>query len=72
MKNGKMKAWLVREKDEIMQAYKINRFLEEVEESTAQMWKRIEIAAANYAKSSSLENADELYEAIYQVKMKRA
>lgn len=61
-----------REKHEIMQAYKINRFLEEVEESTVQMWKRIEIAAANYAKSPSVENADKLYEAIYRVKRKGA
>ena len=56
-----------REKHEIMQAYKINRFLEEVEESTVQMWKRIEIAAANYTKNPSVENADKLYLAIYGV-----
>ena len=61
-----------REKQEIMQAYKINRFLEDVEESTVQMWKRIEIAAANYAKSPSVENADKLYEAIYRAKRKDA
>ena len=60
-----------REKQEIMQAYKINRFLEEVEESTVQMWKRIEIAAANYAKSPSVENANKLYEAIYRVKLEQ-
>ena len=59
-----------REKQEIMQAYKINRFLEDVEESTIQMWKRIEIAAAAYAKAPSVENADKLYEAIYRVKRK--
>ena len=61
-----------REKHEILQAYKINRFLEEVEESTVQMWKRIEIAAANYAKSPSVENAGKLYEAIYRVKISGA
>ena len=60
------------EKQEIMQAYKINRFLEDVEEATVQMWKRIEIAAANYAKVPSVENADKLYEAIYRVKRKDA
>lgn len=59
-----------REKHEILQAYKINRFLEEVEESTVQMWKRIEIAAANYSKFPSVENADKLYEAIYRVSRK--
>ena len=60
-----------REKQEILQAYKINRFLEEVEESTVQMWKRIESSAAQYAKAPSVENADKLYEAIYRVKRKR-
>lgn len=61
-----------REKHEIMKAYKINLFLEEVEESTVQMWKRIELAAAEYAKAPSVENADKLYEAIYQAKRKSA
>lgn len=61
-----------REKSEIMKAYKINRFLEEVEESTVQMWKQIEIAAAEYAKEPSIENADKLYEAIYRAKRKDA
>lgn len=61
-----------REKQQIMHSYKINRFLEEVEEETVQMWKRIEIAAANYAKNPSVENADELYEAIYRAKRKGA
>ena len=60
-----------REKHEIMQAYKINRFLEDVQESTVQMWKRIEIAAANYAKAPSVETADKLYEAIYGAKRKK-
>ena len=59
-----------REKHEIMQAYKINRFLEEVQESTIQMWKQIEIAAAEYAKAPSVENADRLYQAIYRAKRK--
>lgn len=59
-----------REKHEIMQAYKINRFLEEVEEATIQMWKRIEASSTEYAKEPSVENADKLYEAIYRVKRK--
>ena len=59
-----------REKHEIMKAYEINRFLEEMQEQTNQMWKRIEIAAANYAKAPSVENADKLYEAIYRTKRK--
>ena len=61
-----------REKNEILQAYKTNRFLEEVEEETIQMWKKIEIAAAEYAKAPSVENADRLYEAIYRAKRKGA
>ena len=61
-----------REKHEILQAYKINLFLEEVQESTVQMWKRIETAAAEYAKDPSVENADKLYKAIYQVDRKNA
>ena len=61
-----------REKSEILQDYKTNRFLEEVEEETIQMWKKIEIAAAEYAKAPSVENADRLYEAIYRAKRKGA
>lgn len=59
-----------REKHEIMQSYKINRFLEEVEESTVQMWKRIEIASAEYRKAPSIEAADKLLKAIYGVDRK--
>lgn len=59
-----------REKAQILDAYKINKFLEEMQEDTNNMWKRIEIAAANYAKSPSVENADKLYEAIYRAKRK--
>ena len=53
-----------REKHKIMQAYKINRFLEEVEEAGVQMWKQIDIAKAEYTKSRTLENADKLLIAI--------
>lgn len=59
-----------REKHEILKAYEINKALEEMQEGTNNMWARIEIAAHNYAKSPSVETADKLYEAIYQVKRK--
>lgn len=61
-----------REKHEIMQAYKINRFLEELEESTVQMWQRIEIAASEYRKAPSIEAADKLLYAIYRTERKSA
>ena len=59
-----------REKAQILDAYKINKFLEEMQEDTNNMWKRIERAAAEYAKAPSVETADKLYEAIYRVKRK--
>ena len=59
-----------REKVEILKAYEITRFIEEMQEETNHMWKRIEIAAAGYAKAPSVEAADKLYEAIYKVKRK--
>ena len=55
-----------------MEAYKINRFLEDLQEKDVQMWKRIELAAAEYAKNPSVETADKLYEALYRVKRKKA
>lgn len=61
-----------REKQEILKAYQINKFLEEMQESTNAMWKRIELTAAEYTKSPSVETADRLYEAIYRVKRKGA
>lgn len=57
-----------REKQQILDAYRINIFLEELHESTQQLWKRIEIAATEYRKKPSIEAADKLLEAIYQVK----
>lgn len=59
-----------REKHEILRAYKVNRFLEELEDSTVQLWKNIELAAAAYAKAPSVETADKLYEAIFHAKRK--
>lgn len=59
-----------REKQQILKAYEINKFLEDMQEETNQMWKQIETASAEYAKCPSVENADKLYEAIYRVKRK--
>lgn len=59
-----------REKAQILDAYKINKFLEEMQESTNAMWKNIEIAASNYRKAPSVELADKLLEAIYSVQRK--
>lgn len=60
------------EKQAILYAYKINRFLEEVEEASVHIWQQIEIASAEYVKSPSIEKANKLYEAIHQVKWKGA
>lgn len=60
-----------REKAQIMKAYEINRFLEEVQESTIQMWKRIELASSAYRKAPSIENADVLLKAIYRTERKK-
>lgn len=59
-----------REKAQILDAYKINRFLEEMQESTNRMWKRIEIAASEYRKSPSVEKADLLLKSIYRTERK--
>ena len=60
-----------REKSEIMKAYEINRFLEDMEEKDLQRWKRMELAAAEYAKNPCVETADKFYEAAYRVKRKK-
>ena len=59
-----------REKAQIVAAYKINKFLEEMQEETNEMWKNIEIAASEYRKAPSVELADKVLEAIYGVKRK--
>lgn len=54
-----------REKAQIVEAHKINKFLEDLQEDTNQMWKRIELAAAAYCEAPSVKAADDLYKAIY-------
>lgn len=60
-----------REKAQILAAFKINKFLEELQEETNQMWKNIEFAASEYRKSPSVEAADKLLKAIYSVERKK-
>ena len=69
-RSGMSKEQGKRDKAQILGAYKINKFLEELQESTNEMWKNIEIAASEYRKAPSVEKADKLLEAIYGVKRK--
>lgn len=59
-----------REKAQIVDAHRINKFLEDMQEETNQMWKRIELAASEYRKNPSIEAADRLLKAIYRVDRK--
>ena len=59
-----------REKAQIVEAHRVNKFLEELQESTSDMWGRIEIAATAYRKSPSVETADELMRAIFRTERK--
>lgn len=61
-----------REKHEILKAYEINKFLEDLQEQTNNMWKRVEVTAMEYRKNPSIENADKLLEALYRVDRKEA
>ena len=58
------------EKQRILDSYRMNKFLEELNESTSAMWKRIEQASCDYRKAPSLEGANKLLEALYNVKQK--
>ena len=59
-----------REKSQIIEAHRINKFLEEIQETTNRMWKRIEIAAAAYRKAPSVETADVLMKELFRVERK--
>lgn len=54
-----------REKAQILEAYRVSKFLEEVQEADVRTRKQIEIAAIAYRKNPSIEAADKLLEAIY-------
>ena len=55
---------------QVLEAYRINKFLEDMQERTNQLWKRIEAASSEYRKSTSVEAADKLLVAIYGVERK--
>ena len=59
-----------REKAQILAAYHINKFLEDLQEKTNRMWGAAEQAAAVYCKSPSVETADALFKAIYGAERK--
>lgn len=59
------------EKSRILEAYRVNKFLEDMQERTNCMWKRIELASSQYRKAPSIEAADNLLEAIYGVGNKK-
>lgn len=60
-----------REKAEILNAYQINKTLEDMQEATNNMWARIERAAAEYAKNPSVETADLFYKAVFRAERKK-
>ena len=59
-----------REKHEILKAYEINKFLEDLQEQTNNMWKRVETAVLKYRTEPSMEAADEVIKALYRVDRK--
>lgn len=71
-RSGMSKEQGKREKAQILEAYRINKFLEDMQEETNQMWKRIEIAASEYRKNPSVAVADKLLYAIYGTGRKKS
>lgn len=59
-----------KEKQEILDAYRVSLFWEQLYENTGDLWARIEKAATAYQKTPSIQTADDLIEAIYQTKRK--
>lgn len=55
-----------KEKERIKFAYLINQSMEDMQERTNQMWKEIDIAASEYRKNPTIENADALLFSIYK------
>ena len=60
-----------REKLQILKAFEINKFLEDMQEDTNKMWKEIEMASIAYQKNPSIEAADRLLKAIYRTERKK-
>ena len=59
-----------REKSQILEAFRINKFLEELQETTNEMWKELELAAADYNKDPSVENADKIMKILFKTERK--
>lgn len=57
-----------REKKSLLEAYRIDKWGDEVIQSMVDLWKRIEGASAAYCMNPSVETADKLYEALYRAK----
>ena len=55
-----------REKSQILEAFRINKFLEDLQESTNEMWKKLEFAHAEYNKDPSIENADKVMKILFK------
>lgn len=55
------------EKAKILEAYRINKFLEDLQDRTNQMWKRIELVSTEYRKHPSVKAADKLLLALDEV-----
>ncbi len=60
------------EKEKILEAHRINKFLEDMQNETNAMWSKIEKATSDYNKAPSIENADLVIKAIYGVGRKNA
>lgn len=60
-----------KEKAQIRWLYEAFKNLEELQESTNSMWKRIELAVSDYNKSPSIEKADKIIEAMYGAKRRK-
>ncbi len=55
-----------REKAQILEAFRINKFVEDLQESTNEMWKELELAAADYNKEPSIANADKIMKILFK------
>ena len=60
-----------REKSQILEAFRINKFLEEMQESTDEMWKKLEAAHADYCREPSIENADKVMKILFKAERKK-
>ena len=57
----------IKEKKTLLEAYRAEKFGDEVVQDAVKLWKNIETAASAYCKAPSIEAADALIKAIYKV-----